>query len=153
MSDIGITIENLTETEFKTKDNLIGYSTQWGIDSFSQYPEDKLKTGGNTSMVLSSGILAHLGKGGEHFYVCYKSSEGHTFGVKIKIPVQVLGMGDRPYYEIAKDVSDPDNIDWDKVVDDPSKHYSFELQDGISVDCNPTSGHTSLTVAVCIKAS
>jgi hypothetical protein len=149
---VSIQFYNFCErTNFAQSGSLTGYTANWGINSFSQLPGDTLLGGGGQqSMILNSNMISDLANGHSWISMGWKNtSTDYHFGVKIVIPLQVLGAGDRPYYQIASGYGS--SLTWVTPVDDPAKPYSLSPVVEVQLDISPTSEHTGLAVVATVK--
>lgn len=143
---------NSSATLLNLSGSYTGYGVEKGIGSLSTQPSQTLMAGaGSTTMEMDENALSNI-VGGYAWINCgwVNPATDYHFGVKIYMPVQVLHMGDRPYYQIAQNTQANDPP-WTTPVDDPSKPYTFSPQHDFKIVCTPTSGHTSLVVSVQIS--
>lgn len=145
---ITITYTNFSGTTFKKSNSYSGYGVEKGVGSLSTQPLDTLQAyGGQTSIEMDENALSNIAGGYAWIDLGWKeSSTDLHFGVKIYMPMQVLHMGDRPYYEVAHANSSGPN--WVKAGDSASEPYTFPTSIGYKVLCIPKSEHTSLIVNV-----
>jgi hypothetical protein len=138
-------------TSFSQSGSLTGYTINMGVNSFSQLPGDTLLYGGGQqSMVLNSNAISDLLNGTSWISLGWKNdSTDYHFGIKIYVPLQVMGIGDRPYYQIATGYGD--SLSWTTPVDDPADPYTLSPVVEIQMQVVPTSYHTGLSVVATIK--
>ena len=145
---------NYSSVTFDLSNDFTGGDRALGEDSYSQLPSNTLPmAGGLTEMALDENALRHIAAGGAWFSLGWKdpTTDNH-FGVKIKLPLQVIGAGDRPYYETAYHVgSSGGDPDWKKPVDNPAEPYTFPSDAGFKIVVSPVSEHTSLNLTVSIS--
>ena len=120
-----------------------------GVATLSQAPVETLKGGGITSMIMNESVLSDFQQGFISIACGWTAPNNIPWGLKICVPYQLLGVGDRPYYQTAYGTDEPN---WETPVDDPSKPYTFPDDLGYQVSCTPYSEHTSLTINVIINA-
>jgi hypothetical protein len=141
---------NFSSYELRRQSNMYGAVQEGGISSLSKTPTDTLTAyGGATDMEMDSTFLSNLGTG-DYWMSCgwdIASGSSGPWGVKISVPVQVLHIGDRPYYQIKS----MDFKDWTKPVKNPYDGYEFKTQTPLKIKITPTSGHTSLSLDVVIQ--
>ena len=93
---ISIQFFNFCErTSFNKCGNLTGSTVNIGVNTFSQQPGDVLQAGGGQqNMVMDSNVVSDFLNGTNWMSLgWHNSSTGYQFGVKIYVPVQVLGIG------------------------------------------------------------
>ncbi|HXH50523.1 MAG TPA: hypothetical protein VNM47_14360 [Terriglobia bacterium] len=126
----------------------------------TQYPSPKLNTKSGTAFEADQwlkDVAAMM-----DIWCCWAilpPNGTYWFGTRIIYPFQMFHLGYSPYYEIAAAPSPPGdrNINWRIPVEDPAMSYTFNAQQdflpaGLSIDCNPTAGGTSLKLMVTIKS-
>lgn len=142
-----IQIMNLTTAAFQLADEYTDWTVVSGVDTIAQSPSATLGAmGGSTTMAMNPAVTGP-GAGEVWMSVGYAMPDGFRFGVKIVVPVQVVGIGARPYYMIAQG-SDP-APHWITPVDDPSKPCKFGP--GNMIDVMPVSSHDVLNVSVSVR--
>jgi hypothetical protein len=121
-----------------------------GVSSMSKTPSDALAAyGGATDMEMDSTFISNLATGAYWMSCGWEVAAGNSeaWGVRIRVPVQVLHMGDRPEYEIKY----PAATDWKKPVKNPYENYEFDTKTPLTIKITPTSTHTSLQLQVVIN--
>jgi hypothetical protein len=123
--------------------------------AFAESPNPSMPSGdGETMEVDSTSIsffsLEDLSKAEfEIFCVWIDQTTNWRFGVKIHVPVQILGIGTRPYYFVMSDNAAPGTTpNWTQPSSDPSQGYSWNNMPGITISASTDSEHTSLSVSV-----
>ena len=111
------TVLNFDHSDYTDLDSVPGFNT------YSKLPTDTLPADQTTEAELTETALSNLANGTFGFSLCW-NYKGSDFGVKIFVPYQLLGMGDRPYYEVMYPTT-TGYIGWMKPVDDPASPYSF----------------------------
>lgn len=137
-------------TSFNKCNSLTGSTVNLGVNSFSVQPGDVLEAdGGQQSMVMDSNVVSEFLNGKNWMSLGWRNeSTGYEFGVKIYVPVQVIGIGSRPYYQIATGYS---SVEYHDVVDDPSKPWSLSPVVEVQYMIQPTSSHQGLAVVATVK--
>lgn len=147
---ITINFINYSRTDFKKSNSYTGYQFQHGVSTISQQPTDTLAAlGGATTMSMDENALSNVASGWCWIASGWKDDSDMHWGVKIYMPFQAIGIGDRPYYETA--YGQGSGADYQKPVDDPSEPYDFPSSVGVKIACRPTSHHTSLVVQVSVS--
>ncbi|KAF5595676.1 BCS1-mitochondrial of the AAA family of ATPase [Fusarium pseudocircinatum] len=77
-------------------------------------------------------------------YCTWYAPNGSWFGVNIHCPVQFLGTGTAPYYEVAW--SEGGKETFFKPVDEPFMSFDFPRSLGYDIQIKPQSGHSSIIV-------
>lgn len=146
---VSMTFTNSTSQTFdECSADYTGWTVQKGVGTISQMPSSVLTPGASTSMVMDQNFLANFASGGAWMSLGWKNpNDGYHFGIKIIIPVQVLHMGDRPYYQVSDGSSGTPS--WRTPVSDPSMSCTFGNEFSISV--TPNSTHTGLTLKAVIS--
>lgn len=133
--------------------NYTGDSLGDGFDSMTIEPGTTLAPNDKQIMALAgpSGDVV----GDSQFYLTwYDATTGIRLGVLLHIPVQVGGIGKRPYWYVSLDQeSDPTVAPtWNESGDDPSDAYTWPLPTGSFVaSANPDSYHSDLQILVTIS--
>ena len=137
-------------TSFNKCGNLTGSTVNAGVNTFSQQPGDVLQAGGGQqNMVMDSNVVSEFLNGTNWMSLgWHNSSTGYQFGVRIYVPVQVLGIGSRPYYQVATGYG---SIEYEDVVDDPSKPWTLNPVVEVQYQITPTSSHQGLAIVATIK--
>lgn len=141
-----IQITNFTTAAFELADEYTGSTVVSGVETVAQSPSPTLAAmGGSTTMAMNP---AATGPGAGEVWMSagYTMPDGFRFGVKIVVPVQVIGIGARPYYMIAQG-SDP-APHWITPVSDPTMPYKFGPKNTIQV--TPVSSHDTLYLDVTV---
>ena len=138
------------KTSFSQAGDLTGYSQDLDARSFSRLPEGLLISSGMQSMVLNTNAVPNLFNGTNWISLGWKNdATDYRFGVKILVPAQVMGMGERPYYQVATGYGS--GPPWTTPVDDPAKPYALSPVVEVQMQMTPTSYHTGLSVVVTLK--
>ncbi|ENH67083.1 hypothetical protein FOC1_g10004716 [Fusarium oxysporum f. sp. cubense race 1] len=82
-------------------------------------------------------------------YSIWYAPNGSWFGVNIHCPVQVIGIGTAPYYEVAW--SEWGKETFFKPVDEPHMSFDFPRSLGYNIQIKPQSGHSTILVDVIIS--
>jgi hypothetical protein len=108
-----------------------------------QTPPDTLAT--SYQGVLSwYQLISGFATGNNAGWVVYQTPAGQVFGVKIIVPVQVFGIGPRPYWEVTTD-----GQNWSGNY--TSDNYTFDTSVGYNITCSAQSSHSSLFLSISIK--
>jgi hypothetical protein len=105
--------------------NYNGASLGHGFNQLSQVPGPTLAPGGQQTMSLGEAMGP---VGDSQFYMTwYEPTSGLRLGVLLHIPVQVGGIGARPYWYVSLDnTSDPTQApNWVPSGDEPSDPYTW----------------------------
>ena len=129
-----------------------GYTIQEGVGQINQWPGDYLQNNGGFESCAASQDLSKLADGDANIYCCW-NYDGWRFGVKIIAPTQVLGMGDRPYWQIMYDQTpDNPNINWINSGSNPAYQYEWPTNLGLKIVGTPTSDHSALSINVVVSS-
>lgn len=139
----------LPSTTFNRND-YYHYDYVKGVSTISIAPSETLPSLTTTQMRMDSNILTDLQSGFVSIACGWTGPNNIPFGVKIVVPYQLLGIGDRPYYEIAYGNDSEPN--WQKAVSDPSEAYTFPTSIGYLVKVVALSQHRSLSLNITINA-
>jgi len=124
-----ITFTNYTDATW-TRGHLFARN-QLGSLRLSSYPEDGFKLAGkysSTTMEVTTEFLAEMGMTGDGGIMCCWVRGGDSFGVQIWFPLQILAMGDDPYYYTTKKNLHDLNGDWEVHRKQGGILHGFELQ-------------------------
>jgi hypothetical protein len=152
--EIKITFINYSKYEFKR--DVTGYTKDFALGNVTSSPGEILKAhSGMESLDISQIAFSWIADGANNAYVTWYSSEIPVrFGARIVAPVQVFGMGPRPYWEVCWDNSPGADPHWTKSARDPSDPRVF-FADGHSKGLTATgraqSWHTALELTVTIS--
>lgn len=141
---------NFSSIELTQSSGYTDYTMEEGIDSLEISPTSTLPAaGGKTTMEMSEDFLSNLGGGLAFISLGWfnPATNNHT-GAKIVLPIQVLDMGDRPYYQVSSGTSS--TPDWQTPVSDPADPYTYpkvEFEAQLTAD----STHTALTISITIS--
>jgi len=152
--EIKITFVNYSKYDFRR--DVTGYTKDIALGSVKSSPGDKLKAGSGME-ILDIGQMAFtwIADGANNAYVTWYSPEIQVrFGVRIVAPVQVFGIGPRPYWEVVWDNAPGTNPNWTRSGGDPSEPRVF-FDDGhfkgITATGRAESWHTALDLTVTIS--
>ncbi|KAF5562542.1 hypothetical protein FNAPI_3116 [Fusarium napiforme] len=110
-------------------------------------PDKHLRTGSTTlAWFFTNGAWA---QGVMDGYCIWYAPNGSWFGVNIYCPVQFLGIGTAPYYEVAW--SEWGKETFFKPVDEPFMSFDFPRSLGYDIQIKPQSGHSSIIVYVIVS--
>jgi hypothetical protein len=84
-------------------------------------------------------------------YCIWYAPNGSWFVVNIHCPVQVIGTGTAPYYEVSW--SEWGKETFFKPVDEPHMSFDFPRSLGYDIQIKPRSGHSTILVDVIISKS
>ncbi|KAF5251588.1 hypothetical protein FANTH_3198 [Fusarium anthophilum] len=117
------------------------------ILSVRAMPDKHFRTG-STSLAwfFTNGAWA---QGEMDGYCIWYAPNGSWFGVNIHCPVQFLGIGTAPYYEVAW--SEWGKETFFKPVDEPFMSFDFPRSLGYDIQIKPQSGHSSIIVDVIVN--
>ncbi|KAF5618802.1 uncharacterized protein FTJAE_12163 [Fusarium tjaetaba] len=117
------------------------------ILSVKAMPDKHFRTGSTIlAWFFSNGALA---QGVMDGYCIWYAPSGSWFGVNIHCPVQFLGIGTAPYYEVAW--SEWGKETFFKPVDEPFMSFDFLRSLGYDIQIKPQSGHSSIIVDVIVS--
>ncbi|QDG77987.1 hypothetical protein [Labrenzia sp. PHM005] len=153
MGPLIITFENNSDQDFTLSSSYTTGEDVFGFSSFSTYPDEILKAQtGFETLELDENFMSNLINSSFNYLSLGWKHHKHNlhFGIKISVPTQVLGIGDRPYYSYA--YGNEGSPEWHKAHSDPDKPYTFPPEDvGFDIHCDTKSTHTSLKVSAIIK--
>jgi len=117
------------------------------ILSVKAMPDKHFRTG-STSLAwfFTNGAWA---QGEMDGYCIWYTPNGSWFGVNIHCPVQIIGIGTAPYYEVAW--SEWGKETFFKPVDEPFMSFDFPRSLGYDIQIKPQSGHSTIIVDVIIS--
>ncbi|KAG7435275.1 hypothetical protein NW756_002072 [Fusarium oxysporum] len=117
------------------------------ILSVKAMPDKHFRTG-STSLAwfFTNGAWA---QGEMDGYSIWYAPNGSWFGVNIHCPVQIIGIGTAPYYEVAW--SEWGKETFFKPVDEPHMSFDFPRSIGYNIQIKPQSGHSTILVDVIIS--
>lgn len=149
-SNLNIYFFNYSTTTFNVDQNSDA-NLQVGGNSVISWPNAPLEAISGEQTCQISENLSKIAVGPSDFYFCWNNGIWR-FGVKIIADTQVLGMGDRPYWEIMYDqnINSPE-INWISNGDSPGDQYMWPTSIGFNIVATPTSGHQSLSINVIVK--
>lgn len=152
--EIKITFLNYSKYEFRR--DVVGYTKDFAFGSVTSSPGETLKAGSGVEVLdICQIALSWIADGANNAYVTWYSPKIPVrFGVRIVAPVQVFGIGPRPYWEVVWDNSPQSDPHWVKSESDPSKPRVF-FDGGHIGDLAATgraeSWHTALDLTVTIQ--
>lgn len=148
-NNLTITFTNFSQTTFNRDKN--GYTIQAAVGQINQWPDTTLQAMGGVQTCAASQNLSKLADGDADIYCCWNNGVWR-FGVKIIAPFQMLGMGDRPYWQVMYDQNpDSSTIDWLSSGSNPAYVYDWPSSVGYKIVGTPNSDHSALSVAVEIQ--
>lgn len=144
---------NYSPTEWTRSVN--GSSIDAVMQNLTHTPSGHLKANSGVEQLgADQSILSFVATGYIDLYCCwYDPSTTERFGVKIHIPLQVLGMGTAPYWYVMSDKTSNINAapNWIKAGNDPADSYTWTNVSGYKIRGTPTASHSSLSVDVIIE--
>lgn len=150
--EVKLTFINYSKYAFRR--DVAGCSTDVALGSITSSPGDTLKARSGMEVYdIGQIAFAWIAEGASNLYLTWYSAELRwRFGVRIVAPIQVFGMGPRPYWEVAWDRGDHDPV-WTRSGESPSQPLVF-FENGHFADLTatgrPESWHTALDVTVTI---
>lgn len=142
---------NLSSFEFVRDD--YGYELGEVMGNIVQTPGPVLKSFGGAETYDISNMMSSVAKHAVNMWVTwYCSKLSLRIGTRIVAPVQVFGIGPRPYWEILYDSrpgGEPRN--WGKSGHDPADPFTWPPSLGIDIQGVSQSWHTALQVDVTLS--
>jgi hypothetical protein len=131
--------------------DIMGWVTEAGVSGISQQPPATLQAyAGEGVLQYNQDMLGVIADGAAGIWCCWNNGS-QRFGVKLWAPLQVAGMGDRPYWYVMNDTNlDNSNINWVQISD-PSDNYTWPSSLGFKIYASPVSDHSNLSVSVSIQ--
>jgi len=106
---------------------------------------------GGLQVCAASQDLSKIADGDADIYCCWNNGIWR-FGVKIIAPFQMLGMGDRPCWQIKYDQAlDSSTINWQSAGSNPAYQYQWPSEVGFKIVGTPVSDHSALSVTVVVS--
>ena len=143
---VSISFENYSGTGF--------YLQQWTVPDSTAIsnetdPTDTLQAIDGSTSIGCDMTLGIIGNGPYDMYCLWTANDNSfTFGVKIHVPIQVYGMGTRPYYEVMSGSGAISSPSWSGSH--TSDNYTWSGLP-VKITATPNSAHTSLSVDVQIS--
>ncbi|KAI1046922.1 hypothetical protein LB505_013725 [Fusarium chuoi] len=110
-------------------------------------PGKEFKIG--TQALAWSWLASGWAQGEMDGYCIWNTPRGSWFGVNIHVPVQILGIGTAPYYQVAW--SETGKNEWHTPVDDPATPFTFPKTLGYEIEIKTQCGHASIVANVFVK--
>lgn len=143
--------QNFSSTEFTR--SLSGSSIDAVLQNLNKRPSGHLKAhSGLEELSADQNALSFIATGDIDLYCTwYDATSGERLGIKIHVPVQVLGIGTGPYWYYAWDQGKGinDAYQWHQIGD-PADVKEFDMQH-FKVQARPEAHHDSLKVLVTIQ--
>jgi hypothetical protein len=149
---LSLMFSNVSSVEWSRYDHdrTYSYTVDTAISWMSNLPESTLAAnGGGQNMIMSVNSRGDLDQGQEEIICSWYFGE-EMFGLKLKFPVQVLTLGDSPYWEIVSGSLNP-SPDFSTSGSNPADIYNFPTLAGCSITATPTADENSLLVSVLIQ--
>lgn len=129
-----------------------GWMLESGVSGITQQPPDTLvPLSGMGTLEYAQDAVGPIADGDAYIFCCWNTPSGSRFGLKLYAPVQVIGIGTRPYWYYMYD-NDPysPTIDWIKIGS-PSEQFTWPTSTGYNIQASPVSNHATLTVSVMLQ--
>lgn len=146
-----IKYSNLSSHDVQITD--FGGVTEAVVGEVNHKPSGTLAAGASDYLGMDQNALKFIANGALDFYQGL-SWGGMTLWVRIHVPLQILGIGTRPYYYIHTDSGQDPGLDGSWQGGTSTDNSSVEIangDEGLKITISPTGTHTTLTVAVTIE--
>ncbi|SFQ03312.1 hypothetical protein SAMN05443579_12053 [Variovorax sp. PDC80] len=152
--EIKITFVNYSK--FELRRDVTGYTKDFALGSVTSSPGPVLKArSGMETLDICQIAFSWIADGANNAYVTWYSPEIPVrFGVRIVAPVQVFGMGKRPYWDVCWDNNPGRDPQWARSGSDPSDPRTFFADGhvgGLAAIGRAQSWHTALDLTVTIS--
>lgn len=120
-----------------------------------QTPGDTLNANSGEQVLSEYQLLSGLASAGADLWtIWYDPNTTWRFGVKIHAPVQIIGIGKRPYWFVMYDQQPPTSAPtWISSGDDPSSPYTWPSELPFNIQATPQSTHDTLFITINVQDS